>query len=961
MATVTFTAGGQTYSAPVDGYETMSPEDQDQVHQAMINMAHPENNAASASADPAPATPAAPSDTSLTSALSYGLHGAAVGLGNTVQTVGDSLGIPAVSNAGKSLQTATTGPGANYAPTNEGADYSAGNYQKMLTDLPRAAVEGAAPTAALLGAGAVAGPWGVAGTAAALNYGNNVKTRAANNNEPTTSADAMLGAVVPTAVDAGLAAVGLGKVGPGAALMDAAPALAKPFVGAALDAGAGAATDASNQLGATVGTDKGAQLDPNEVVGAAAQAGGARLASLAPQLAAVGIRTGTNEVMTRLQPDPASTEDAASIVRVNNDFEAAAANAKATRGDVSPMAVMNTVKSEYLNNAIATIADLRAAPDGANIDPIQARQLTALFRDQAARHNNTIQEGQAAYQTLFDRINSLPLPDEAIATLTNAARDLNTISTQSFQNKGTGPFATLGRVGATAAGIGGALYMGDPMAAIGLGLGHGAISPIGGLAGGAMDRLFGTNVPTVTLRARKAQLMLSAAGQTPGQSSLDGMQNLRGALGDLPTATAPVSFTVSAPGAPLAPEVAPAKVASQTNKAWAAQTGPAAKVPDLEDAWAAAEAQANAAKAKSQSYLAGMNLPGQNVDPLNGVPTVGADVPMSDGADLAAQQAKSEAGVVAQARAMAALKNQIAARNGAVSTLAQAKLDKAAIANAVKLAAGNGMSPTPRDDVTTTAVNAAVNGAISQARGVMQQATGSADPDTGLPNDPVPVNTPISASGVPLGRAQRSVSPPQPASPVDPVAASVGIPQAQPQAAFGGPETAAINGTKLEGYIANGNPTHTRGAVHAAIHATFPDQAAALIAHGEAGGGIDPVAARAIQAQLRGVSSPEGSAPADATADQLRALRYQGGIENNRAAVMAQHAAALAANHHEAAAGLLDVLQTHDADPAKNVAAKAAARDSALSAIKDAKHRAAASKYFTKRIMHHGPRPVKGK
>jgi hypothetical protein len=170
----------------------------------------------------------------------------------------------------------------------------------------------------------------------------------------------------------------------------------------------------------------------------------------------------------------------------------------------------------------------------------------------------------------------------------------------------------------------------------------------------------------------------------------------------------------------------------------------------------------------------------------------------------------------------------------------------------------------------------------------------------------------------------------------------------------------AATGYPWERYAANGNPAVTRQAVHAAVDRAFqPADAAVIKAHT---GGHDRAILQAVQAQLPRdlYPSPVSAEDAGAQVGIRNPMAYQGSIDNNRAAVMAQHAAALAAGHPEAAAGLLDVMQAHDADPAANVAAKAAARDAALAPIKDAKHRAAAQRFFTKRIMHHGPRPVKG-
>ena len=475
-------------------------------------------------------------DTSYTGALGAGIHNAAEGFGRTAELVGNATGLQGVSNFGKGLEGATAAP-QGYQPTDLAGALRAGDYKTFLSSLPRAAVESAPDLASYLGAGAIAGPVGVASVAAARNLGDNVAARAANNNDAVPTTGDWVGGGLTTATQAALAAVGIGKAGPGAALIDAAPVLAKPIFAGALDATGAAGSDAVGQLGTTVDTTKGTQFDPYEAAAAGAQAGVARAASAVPELAAVGIRAGSDRVMGSLQSAPVSQADAASILRVNNDFQTAKANAEATQGTTSPQSIFNSLKADYVSSATDAIGALRAS---GQIDAPQARSLTYLFNNQALRSNNTISAAgsDSDSTTLFDRLNDLPIDDASVVTLQNAARDLNTLSGQSFQNRATGPFQAIGAGLAKGAALGGALASGHPAAMAAAVLGLKTVSPIGGAVGAGLDRLMGTNTPPVLLRARAAQQMLGA-GVSAGPSSLSGLQDITAAARAIPPAPPP--------------------------------------------------------------------------------------------------------------------------------------------------------------------------------------------------------------------------------------------------------------------------------------------------------------------------------------------------------------------------------------------------------------------------------------
>ncbi len=88
-------------------------------------------------------------------------------------------------------------------------------------------------------------------------------------------------------------------------------------------------------------------------------------------------------------------------------FDQAQQAAQATKGDVSPLAVMNNVKSELLRNLQGTIGGLQSV---GLLEPVQARQTLAAISDQALRHNNTIAQGPAGRRADALRPHQLPGP-----------------------------------------------------------------------------------------------------------------------------------------------------------------------------------------------------------------------------------------------------------------------------------------------------------------------------------------------------------------------------------------------------------------------------------------------------------------------------------------------------------------------------------------------------------------------
>ena len=176
----------------------------------------------STTASPSTASPATadattpPPDTSFLSALRYGLHNAAGGLGETLKQLG-------ATGIGQTVQDSVDAP-QGYQPATVGMSAAAqqGHYGDALSYAPRYLLESlpdmAGATGAGLAGGALGGPVGAVAGAGAYGesryLGSNLAdTRAANNGATPTAGQAIL--------DAGLAAGGGmmdGLVAPGAAL-----------------------------------------------------------------------------------------------------------------------------------------------------------------------------------------------------------------------------------------------------------------------------------------------------------------------------------------------------------------------------------------------------------------------------------------------------------------------------------------------------------------------------------------------------------------------------------------------------------------------------------------------------------------------------------------------------------------------------------------------------------------------
>ena len=214
-----------------------------------------------------------------------GVHNAGLGLASTA----DKFNFP---NVAASIRNVTPDAPANYQPAGEGftGALKAGNYLDAAGYLPRMGVESAPDVAGAAGmgvagavagavmggpAGAVAGGFaGPAAYSAARNAGQNIDAVAANNNHAAPTAGDYAQGLAATAPQAALDAVGIGRVpGVSQALGKVGSRAARVALEAGLEGGAAGARDSAGQLLTSAGTERGATVDPYEVL--AATAGGA--------------------------------------------------------------------------------------------------------------------------------------------------------------------------------------------------------------------------------------------------------------------------------------------------------------------------------------------------------------------------------------------------------------------------------------------------------------------------------------------------------------------------------------------------------------------------------------------------------------------------------------------------------------------------------------------------------------
>ncbi len=526
-------------------------------------------------------------DVSDSSALKYGASQALQGLGSTSHVAGDVLarhGMPdwahSMQAAGDYLSNLMPAP-KGYVPagTSAAAALQQGNYLDAASYLPRMAVEGAPDTAAALGTAALGtgaavvggAPAAVGSGAATAAYlasrylGQGAEARAANNGDQTPTDADVLESLPGTAAQVALGTVGLGRVGPGAALLAKTPALLRPVTAGLIDAAGTGAGDVAQQLGNTVGTAKGASVDPYEAAIAAAQGGAARATHVAATEAVpAAIREGTNQVMSRVVGVSDDPEQQRAVVDAHNVYRAALDGAPETGGNgkpVSPQQAMNNAKGT-VQDYISRVID--HAKDQGWIDGSDVRTLRTLT-DQAFRSNNTISgSGAGGSPSLLDRVSSMDLPEQTKTALVRGLRTLNTLAGQSFLNRAVGPFSYLGGLAGQIASVVGGGMEGGAGGVVGALIGHSMERKAGQIVGGMVDHAMGTNVPPVVWQAMAARRQLGRAGlDTMGPGVLEALTGAHEPLQQ------PSTLPGDVPQAPPA-ETGPWTAQGMTKSAWMA-------------------------------------------------------------------------------------------------------------------------------------------------------------------------------------------------------------------------------------------------------------------------------------------------------------------------------------------------------------------------------------------------------
>lgn len=837
--------------------------------------------------------PAAPSDDG-------GVNVADIGQGihNTLEGIGSTIGLAAPQTGAAISGAVGAAQGAHQ--TNIGQRLRSGDFSGALGQIPAAVVQGLPDMAGTVAAGRVgAGIGGAAGSlfpgvgtgvgavvggalgagayGVARYLGDNSNAVAKNNNHATPTAGDIAQGAAATIPQAALGAIGVGRFPGVSSTLEGLSPLVRPVADVALEGGAAAAGDATQQLGTSVGTTKGAQFDPYQSLGAGVQGAATRAAMLAPKVGADIIGGATNAYANSRVSLPSDPEQLQSISRVSDMIDTAQQNAP-TKVDFN--AAANSIKTELTTRGKGYLQDLK---DTGIIDNLQYRQGVNLLDNQALRSNNTITSSDADQPpSLLDQVKAWDLPPEVTQPLTQTAVDLNTISGQSFKNRNTGPFRQLASTIGTGAGVVGGLMTGHPMAAAGaLLLNHGT-APIYGAIGGVADRMFGTDQPNVVRQAAKANSLLARQGLTSGDNTLGMVDNARLALAGVQDQQTKAASSLGTQADLTKESNAQSDADFQSQQQMVSDSAKAEALKQVQMAQIQAQAgkqnqqsQANTdaafkpvdqANASTQDQIdAYMNGKGAASPPD---PTVG----LTYAQELAIQNQRM-ANAVSRAKFLQKQSDQFnKAGVSDVDSLAQAKLDKSTRSNQIDLTAAEKI-PSPNTSDTDTAATAAVVKAVQAARQI--QGLAGANQDVGdsiTVGNPVSQTTPInpaprSPPGAPQAPAAPSTAAPSPTPPAAQIPASVGIPGQAPVGPSVGIPTSHAELLPMhpwQNFVANGDRTVTGAHIASAIDAAVgsgtldPRHAALLQTHT---GSIHPEIAAPIQEALAAIHGQPGDSP----------------------------------------------------------------------------------------------------
>lgn len=500
------------------------------------------------------AVPTTP-DTSFAGAARESLSSLSRGLGATARVVGNATGSDTLRGVGETL-TGAVPADPNYQPaTPELVDAVRRlEVRRALSNLPRAVVENTGSLGATLAGGAmgaaVGGPVGAfAGAttaAAAQNLGQNVEARAANNGRQEPNGEDLLAGGLTTAAQAGLEA--FGAVGRGARLVtnpvtrpSGVVARARALAGHSVREGASEVADETvQQIGTSLGTERGLSVDPAEAVAAGLIGAGTRGAMGAPGAVTRGGLESTVRIAHDLARGPLEPEEAASVARVNNllsnRFDHQSSGRPVTQEDL-----LNGARTELDGAIDRQLRRMRRDgwlrdDDGDTGGNYQA--LRAVF-ETARRHNKNLASGDPT-EGDYTPAEGLRAVDAALARVPDTLRentkallrDLDTLADAARRKNLVGPFATLGgAAGRVAAVTGGAMHSG-PVGALGGLLGSPMAAAAGRRIGGVADRAAGLGLPAPVLSRVAARRALRQAGITEDRSPSALLAENEAILGD---------------------------------------------------------------------------------------------------------------------------------------------------------------------------------------------------------------------------------------------------------------------------------------------------------------------------------------------------------------------------------------------------------------------------------------------
>ncbi len=453
------------------------------------------------------------------SALQHGLRQGAQGVGATARVLGDALDNDWLRRQGNTLTDAVPEP-RGYVPSSPALVQAIrdGRFGDAAGHLPGAIAEAVPAMGATMAAGAlgsaVGGPVGglaAAGLASgAQTFGPVAEERAAHDGVAASDPENMLAAAGTTAASAALDAVG--ARGAGRAL--AAPRGVSGRVGAALHATrregiTEGAQQAVEQVGTSLGTRDGLQMDPAEIAAAAATGAGAGGMVRLPGAVVAGGADGASDALIPARWRDMDFDTAASVVRVNDLIERDHADVRWRTGEDMDL-------HDVARNARDRLAtDLRGLIRGAE----RHDWLDQRDRQEGTTMRGLVEDAERPGNDIRLTIHRLDELSHAPAIFRDQMRllltDLDTLSHTLRPDQQGGPLERAGRIAGAGAGLAAGIHagpVGTALAVLTAASGTSLGAHTGARVGRVADRVIGTGSPAV-MRARKRAEAALAAGR----------------------------------------------------------------------------------------------------------------------------------------------------------------------------------------------------------------------------------------------------------------------------------------------------------------------------------------------------------------------------------------------------------------------------------------------------------------